>query len=71
MPERGAYGEDTAGLIDAEVKRFVVMGESAAKRVLEERRESLDELAERLLEKEVVEGEELRVMLGTPEISHT
>jgi len=71
VPERGAYGEDTAGLIDAEVKRFVVMGESAAKRVLEERRESLDELAERLLEKEVVEGEELRVMLGTPEISHT
>ena len=71
VPERGAYGEDTAGLIDAEVKRFVVMGESAAKRVLEERRESLDELAERLLEKEVVEGEELRVMLGAPEVSHT
>jgi cell division protease FtsH len=71
VPERGAYGEDTAGLIDAEVKRFVVMGESAAKRVLEERRESLDELAERLLEKEVIEGEELRVMLGAPEVSHT
>jgi cell division protease FtsH len=71
VPERGAYGEETAGLIDAEVKRFVVMGESAARRVLEERRESLDQLAERLLEKEVVEGEELRVMLGTPEASHT
>jgi len=66
VPERGAYGEGTAGLIDAEVKRFVVSGETAARRVLEERRQSLDELAERLLEKEVVEGEELRVMLGTP-----
>ena len=71
VPERGAYGEGTAGLIDAEVKRFVVTGEAAARRVLEERRQSLDELAERLLEKEVVEGEELRVMLGAPEVSHT
>jgi cell division protease FtsH len=66
VPERGAYGEETAGLIDSEVKRFVVAGEAAARRVLEERRHSLDELAERLLEKEVVEGEELRVMLGEP-----
>jgi cell division protease FtsH len=66
VPERGAYGEETAGMIDTEVKRFVVTGEVAARRVLEERRRSLDELAERLLEKEVVEGEELRVMLGTP-----
>jgi len=66
VPERGAYGEETAGLIDSEVKRLVLAGEAAARRVLEERRHSLDELAERLLEKEVVEGEELRVMLGEP-----
>jgi len=71
-PERGAYGEETAGKIDSEVKRFVVSGESAARKVLEERRELLDRLAERLLEIEVVEGEELRSMLpaepgGAPE----
>jgi cell division protease FtsH len=66
VPERGAYGEQTAAVIDSEVKRFVVAGEAAARQVLEERRHFLDELAERLLEKEVIEGQELRDMLGTP-----
>jgi cell division protease FtsH len=65
-PERGAYGEETAAKIDSEVKRLVSAGAEAAWQVLEDRRQSLDELAERLLEKEVVEGDELREMLGTP-----
>jgi ATP-dependent Zn protease len=36
-----------------------------ARRVLQERRPSLDDLAARLLEKEVIEGDELRAMLNT------
>ena len=67
-PERGAYGEETATVIDSEVKRLVTAGATAAERVLEDRRRSLDELAERLLEKEVIEGEELREMLGSPAV---
>ena len=67
-PERGAYAEDTARLIDAEVKRLVTSAEATARRILEERRPSLDQLAERLLEKEVIEGDELRTMLGPPAV---
>jgi cell division protease FtsH len=63
MPERGAYAEDTARIIDAEVKRIISTAEETARRVLSEQREVLDRLSERLLEKEVVEGDELRDML--------
>ena len=62
MPERGAYAEETARVIDAEVKRFVGTAESEAKRILSEHREILEELSNRLLEKEVIEGYELRDM---------
>jgi cell division protease FtsH len=62
-PERGAYAEDTARVIDAEVKRLLAAAEAEARRVLAEQRHVLDALADRLLEKEVVEGDELRQML--------
>ena len=63
IPERGAYAEDTARIIDAEVKRIVTTAEDTARRVLTEQRPVLDVLADRLLENEVVEGDELRAML--------
>jgi cell division protease FtsH len=64
IPERGAYAEDTARIIDAEVKRLIANAENEARRVLNERRDVLDSLSERLLEKEVIEGDELRAMLA-------
>jgi cell division protease FtsH len=67
MPERGAYAEDTARIIDAEVKRIITTAEDEARRVLTEQRSTLDALSDRLLEKEVVEGEELRDMLAAAE----
>ena len=63
-PERGAYAEETAKTIDAEIRRIVTTAESLARQILEHRRESLDLLAERLLEFEVIEGEELRALLA-------
>ena len=63
-PERGAYAEETARVIDAEVKRLITTAEDRARRILSERREVLDALSERLLEKEVIEGEELRQLLA-------
>ncbi len=63
-PERGAYAEETARVIDAEVKRIVDGAESTARRILTDRREALNFVSERLLEKEVIEGAELRQMLG-------
>ena len=67
VPERGAYAEDTARIIDAEVKRIISTAEETARRVLLEQRHVLDALSDRLLENEVVEGDELRQMLAPVE----
>jgi cell division protease FtsH len=63
-PERGAYAEETARVIDAEVRHLITTAEDRARRLLLERRDVLDVLSARLLEKEVVEGEELRQLLA-------
>jgi cell division protease FtsH len=70
-PERGTYAEETARLIDAEIHRIVSTAESTARHVLEQRRDLLVRLSERLLEEEVVDGDELRKMLGTSGTSGT
>ena len=62
--ERGNYSEETALKIDAEVKRILGEAHETARRVLRERRATLDTLSERLLEKEVVEAEELKTIMG-------
>jgi cell division protease FtsH len=64
MQERGNYAEDTAQKIDAEVKRILTAAHDEARRILREQRRVLDELSERLLVKEVIEGEELRELMG-------
>ena len=62
-PERGNYAEETAQQIDAEVKRIMTDAHALARTVLSERREALDLVAHRLLEKEVIEGDELREIM--------
>jgi cell division protease FtsH len=62
-PERGNYAEETAVKIDIEVKRILVEAHETARRVLRERRGTLDRISERLLEKEVIEGDELRSLI--------
>jgi cell division protease FtsH len=64
MQERGTYAEETAQKIDAEVKRIITEAQDNALRVLRDRKGVLDELSRRLLEKEVIEGDELRALLG-------
>jgi cell division protease FtsH len=64
MQERGNYAEQTALLIDNEVKRILTEAHDEARRVLRDWRQVLDVLSERLLEKEVVESEELMAILG-------
>jgi cell division protease FtsH len=63
MPERGVYAEDTARVIDAEVRRFVTGAEETARQLLTDHRAALDAVAERLLDKETIEGDELRTIL--------
>ena len=62
--ERGLYAEETARKIDAEIKRILTDAHSTARRILGEHRGSLETVTRRLLEIEVMEGEELRQMLG-------
>ncbi len=66
--ERGPYAEETARRIDAEVTRLMTEAHERARRILRERRAVLDQLAQRLLEKEVIEGDELRrLVAGAPQ----
>ena len=64
MQERGNYSEDTAVTIDAEVKRIIGEALETARQVLRDRRPILDILSERLLEKEVIESDELKAIMG-------
>jgi cell division protease FtsH len=66
VPERGAYADDTARLIDAEVKRIMTEAHAEARRILTEQRAMLEAVTRRLLEQEVMEGDELRAILGVP-----
>jgi cell division protease FtsH len=59
------YSEETALLIDAEIKRIVVECASRAKQILEENIEKLHALARALLERESLDGEEIARILRT------
>jgi cell division protease FtsH len=64
MSERSNHSEETAQKIDAEVKRIIGDAHNSARQVLRERKDILAELSQRLLDREVIEGEELRQLLG-------
>ncbi|HEB63481.1 MAG TPA: hypothetical protein ENJ07_03275 [Gammaproteobacteria bacterium] len=58
------YSEETAQLIDAEVKRLVEEGRQRATEILVQQRATLDKLAQVLEEKEVLNGEEVEAIIG-------
>ena len=65
MPiERGLYSDDTARMIDDEVKQIITGAHNEARRILRDHREVLERVTRRLLEKEVMEGDELREMMA-------
>jgi cell division protease FtsH len=63
-PERGNYAEETALKIDLEVKRILSEAHETSRRILRDYRGTLDRLSERLLDKEVIEGDELKAIIG-------
>ena len=65
-PERGNYGDDTARLIDAEVKRIMTDAHTRARAILTDKRDMLEKVTRQLLEVEVMEGDTLRAILGVP-----
>jgi cell division protease FtsH len=66
-PDRGPYGEETAERIDAEVKRLLEDAHDRARQIIVDRRQLLEIVTRRLLEKEVIEGEELRRLIAESE----
>ena len=57
------YSEDTAIKIDQEIKRFVNEGYQHACKILEENRDTLIRIAETLLEREVLDADEVRMVI--------
>jgi len=65
------YSEETARLIDQEVKQILTEAHAKARDILAARRSALEELAKLLLEKEVVERPELQAILKVRSIDST
>lgn len=63
METRGDYSEATAQLIDQEVKEIINTQYDKAKGILKEKRDALDKGAQLLLEKEKIEGQELKALM--------
>ncbi len=57
------YSEDTAIKIDQEIKRFVNEGYETAKKILSENRDVLVRIAENLLEREVLDANEVKLLI--------
>ena len=64
LPQRKDYSEQKASAIDAEVEKILERAHEKVRRLLSERRSILDEIAHRLLEKEVMDGGELRALVA-------
>ena len=66
IPMEGAveYSEATAELIDSEVREIINQQYARALEILQQKREILDSGAALLLEKEKIEGAELRALMG-------
>ena len=61
---RKTYGEEKADQIDEEISRIVEEAHQRVQGILAAHRKVLDDLAHLLSQKEIVQGEELRSMLG-------
>jgi cell division protease FtsH len=62
--EEKNYSEDTARQIDEEVKKIIEEGYEKAKGLLKQNEEKLRTLSNALLEKETLDGEEVKKLLG-------
>jgi cell division protease FtsH len=62
------YSEDTAIKIDAEVRKLVNQGYAVAKQILELNREALQRIANALLEREVLDASEIKLLVDGKEL---
>jgi len=59
-----SYSDETAQVIDSEVKRFIMESQAYVRKLLTENKVKLNRLAERLIERESLDGEELDAILN-------
>ncbi len=64
IQQRHDFSEDTAKMIDSEVKRFVMDAEEVARVILTKNVDKLHKLAKRLLEKEIIDSREVNEIVG-------
>ncbi|MCA9077420.1 MAG: ATP-dependent zinc metalloprotease FtsH [Planctomycetaceae bacterium] len=64
MHEQKQYSEETAHVIDQEMQHFLVDASGRATQILQEHRDKLDAIAQRLQEKEMVDRDELVEIIG-------
>jgi len=64
LVEEKNYSDETARIIDEEVKRIIDVCYERAKKIIEENKDRIKLLAHTLLEKEVLNGEEVMALLG-------
>ena len=68
MTHQREYSEKTAELIDSEVKRITVECGVKAKKLLQDNFAILTKMAEALIQKEVLEAEEVDDIMGIPRV---
>jgi cell division protease FtsH len=64
MQGGGEYSEATAEMIDREIKEIISVQYKQALEILREKKEIMGKAAEVLLEKEKIDGEELKSLMG-------
>lgn len=64
MLERRDFSEEMATKIDKEISHLINQAFAKAQKIITEKKQFLEHIASRLLEKETIEGEELREILG-------
>jgi cell division protease FtsH len=64
FPQSQEYSEKTSREIDTEIKRIVDEAHTRARKILTKKKKILDKVAQILLEKEVIGGEELKQLVS-------
>jgi cell division protease FtsH len=67
MRERD-YSEQTAILIDEEVRKVIDNAYERAQKIIRDNQDKLQKLADKLLETETLDGDEARKVVGLPDI---
>ena len=62
------YSEDTAIKIDQEVRKLVATGYNTAKQLLSENRDTLERIAKALIEREVLDANEIKILVEGKEL---